>query len=86
LDSEGKSAADKFWHPDATVPWKDSLTGTWNGPDLVLIWGKGSVCIYSQTADTACWLPERLIKQIDNNNRSSEENPPENPVSSLQGT
>jgi hypothetical protein len=67
----------------ATVLWKDPLTRTWDVPDPVFIWGRGSVCIYSQTADAARWLPEKLIKQIDNNNRSSrsrEEKPPEKPV------
>jgi hypothetical protein len=34
----------------ATVLWKDPLTRTWNGPDPVLIWERGSLCIYSQTA------------------------------------
>jgi hypothetical protein len=83
LESEGKSAIDRFWHPDnknnfARVLWKDPLTRTWNGPDPVLICRRGSVCIYSQTADVACWLPETLLKQIDNYNRSREEKPPEN--------
>jgi hypothetical protein len=89
--TEIKSAADRFWHSDtkknfATILWKDPLTRTWNGSDPVLSWGRGSVCIYSQTADVTRWLPGRLIKQIDNNNRSREEKPPENPVSSLQRT
>lgn len=91
IPPEIKSAADRFWHSDtkknfATILWKDPLTRTWNGSDPVLSWGRGSVCIYSQTADVTRWLPGRLIKQIDNNNRSREEKPPENPVSSLQRT
>lgn len=51
LDAHGKSAADRLWHPEtnkeyATVMWKDPLTFKWNGPDPVLIWGRGSACIY----------------------------------------
>ena len=41
------------------------LTNTWNGPNPVLIWGRGSVCIFSQNKDGAQWLPERLVHQVD---------------------
>jgi hypothetical protein len=34
----------------------------WQGPDPVLIWGKGHACIYDSRAQNARWLPERLIK------------------------
>lgn len=69
LDSHGKSAADRFWHPEsqkqfAMVKWKDPLDNSWHGPDPVLIWGRGSVCIFSQKNDAARWLPERLVRQI----------------------
>ena len=37
----------------------------WNGPDPVLIWGRGSVCVFSQKEDGAQWLPERLVHQVD---------------------
>ena len=51
LDAYGKSAANRFWHPKtdknyATVMWGDPLTSKWNGPDPVLIWGRGSACIF----------------------------------------
>lgn len=47
------------------VLWKDPLTSTWRGPDPVLIWGRGHVCIFPRSAPGPCWLPERLVKQID---------------------
>ncbi|ADC33201.1 pol protein, partial [Simian retrovirus 4] len=77
LDDQGKSAADRFWHSDpkkqlAMVKWKDPLDNSWNGPDPVLIWGRGSVCVYSQAHDAARWLPERLVRQINNENQSRE--------------
>lgn len=42
LDSQGNSAAQRFWGADtkntyAQVRWKDPLTGSWYGPDSVLI-------------------------------------------------
>lgn len=73
LDVAGRSAASRFWHTQtktqfASVMWRDPLTNAWHGPDPVLIWGRGSACIYSQEDQAARWLPERLIKQIDTDN------------------
>ena len=67
LDKQGRSAADRLWHPTtnmdyAQVLWKDPLSGRWQGPDPVIIWGKGSACIYNSKEGGARWLPERLIK------------------------
>lgn len=63
LDSTGQSAAQRFWHANtqkqfAQVKWKDPLTNSWHGPDPVLIWGRGSVCVYSKDMSSARWLPE----------------------------
>lgn len=73
LDAQGKSAADRFWHQEtknqyATVMWKDPLTSKWNGPDPVLIWGRGSACIYDSQEGGARWLPERLVKPVNTPN------------------
>jgi hypothetical protein len=51
----------------------------------------GQTQCLSQEEVLSAYIPkqytrERLIKQIENNNRSREEKLPENPVSSLQGT
>ena len=69
LDSQGQSAADRFWHTDtqhqfASALWRDPMTNVWQGPDPILIWGRGSVCIYSKNDQAARWLPERLIRQV----------------------
>lgn len=67
LDASGRSAAERLWYPStqtdyAQVLWKNPLTGKWNGPDPVIIWGKGSVCICNLKEGGARWLPERLVK------------------------
>ena len=67
LDISGHSSADRLCHPKtsssyAQVLWKDPLTGMWNGPDPVIIWAKGSACIYNIKEGGVRWLPERLIK------------------------
>lgn len=53
------------------VKWRDPLTNTWNGPDYVLIWGRGSVCVFSQKEDRAQWVPERLVHQVGTDPESS---------------
>lgn len=75
LDASGCSAASRFWHTQtqtrfASVLWRDPLTNVWNGPDPVLIWGRGSVCVYSQHDREARWLPECLVKQIDSSSKT----------------
>lgn len=83
LDAEGHSAAQRFWDaqgpwPKALVRWKDPLTGTWNGPDPVLIWRRGHVCVFPQDAQTPHWLPERLVRQTEEvPSKSNEEIDPE---------
>lgn len=73
LDAQGKSAADRFWHQEtknqyAKVMWRDPLTSKWYGPDPVLIWGRGSACIYDSQEGGARWLPERLVKPVNTPN------------------
>ncbi|XP_056659782.1 MLV-related proviral Env polyprotein-like [Monodelphis domestica] len=73
LDTEGRSAADRFWHPHTTsnlaqVLWRDPLTGRWNGPDSVLTWGKGSACIFDKREQSARWIPSRLTKPFSPDN------------------
>ncbi|KAL0609699.1 Gag-Pro-Pol polyprotein [Plecturocebus cupreus] len=66
LDVNGLSAADRFWHPQdkavAKVWWKDTLSNQWHGPDPVLIWGRGHVCVFPRSADAPVWVPEHLVK------------------------
>jgi hypothetical protein len=32
--------------------WKDLLTGTWEGPDVLITWGRGYACVFPQNAET----------------------------------
>ena len=68
-DTVGKSAADCLWHLStannyARAMWRDPLSNKWQGPDPVLIWGKGHACIYDSRAQNARWLPEHLINHM----------------------
>jgi hypothetical protein len=56
------------------VKWQDPLTNEWKGPDLVLIWGRSSVCVFSQKEDGVQWLSERLVHQLDTDPESSSKN------------
>ena len=68
LDALGCTAADRHFsgksagHPQAM--WKDILTGSWKGPDPVLIWGRASVCVFPQDQQQPIWVPERLVRII----------------------
>ena len=66
IDKQGQTAAERFWHPRALpfaeVRWRDLLTNQWNGPDPVLIWGRGHVCVFPRDAEDPRWVPERLVR------------------------
>ena len=67
VDAEGKSASDHLWHLSTTqnyaqAVWEDPLSNKWQGPDPVLIWGKGHACVYDIQVRNTRWLPECLIK------------------------
>ena len=67
LDAEGNSAAQRFWGEQSSckkplVRWKDPLTNLWYGPDPVLIWGRGHVCVFPKDAEAPRWIPERLVR------------------------
>ena len=40
------------------VMWKDLLTGTWEGPDVLITSGRGYACVFPQTAETPVWIPD----------------------------
>jgi hypothetical protein len=52
LDKNGKSAAERHCtHQQGmavSVLWKDVLMGQWKGPDQVLVWSRGAVCVFPQ--------------------------------------
>lgn len=46
------------------VRWKDILTGKWCGPDPVLCWNRGAVCVFPQEPGREpLWVPERLVRK-----------------------
>ena len=46
------------------VTWKDALTGVWHGPDPVLAWARGAVCVFPQDHLDPIWVPERLVRKV----------------------
>ena len=40
------------------------ITGCWKGPDPVLVWERGSVCVFPQDHRQQLWVPERLTRAI----------------------
>lgn len=68
LDINGHSAAERHHMPHGPqrgmVKWKDILTGTWHGPDPVLTWARGSVCVFPQDKPDPVWVPERLVRKV----------------------
>lgn len=67
LHAGKKSAADRFWHPNSQkqftmVKWKDPLDNTQHGEVLSTF--------FSQENDAVRGMPEQLVKQIDNHNKS----------------
>lgn len=57
----------KHWNPNlcqskALVKWKDLLTGTWKGSNILSTQGRGHACIFPQDAPGPRWLPERLVR------------------------
>ena len=47
------------------VKWKNLADGTWYGPDPVLVWGRGAVCVFPQDTDSPIWVPECLVHAVD---------------------
>lgn len=55
------SPCNKGW-----VKWKDVLTGQWHGPDPVLSWTRGAVCVFPQEqGKEPVWVPERLVRPVE---------------------
>lgn len=67
LDDDGLSVADRHQCRAGTlkgyVKWKDVITGLWHGPDPVLAWARGSVCVFPQDRQDPLWVPERLTRR-----------------------
>ena len=67
-DKQGHVAAELHVNPDISpkgmVMWKDVLTGCWKGPDPVLVWARGSVCVFPQDHRQQLWVQELLTRAI----------------------
>ena len=46
------------------VKWKDILSGTWNGPDPVIVRSRGALCVFPQNQTDPIWVPERLTRTV----------------------
>lgn len=46
------------------VKWKDLLTGQWRGPDPLITSGRGYACVFPQDEDSPIWIPDRLIRPV----------------------
>ena len=55
------------------MKWKNLANGTWCGPDRVLIWGRGVVCIFPQDAELPIWVPECLVWTVDSSVQKPED-------------
>lgn len=68
LDDNNLAAADRHIknspRTQGFVKWKDVLTGQWRGPDPVLTWARGSVCVFPQDVEDPIWVPERLTRTV----------------------
>lgn len=82
LDQSGHSAVDRLCHRTTTQQYasvllRDPLTNKWNRPDPVLIWGRGSACIFDTRENFDRWLPPRLIKYVNPSDSPEESKNPE---------
>lgn len=70
LLDDGRAPADRHAHHEPSekgmVKWKDILTGQWMGPDPVVSWSRGAVCVFPQDPNkTPVWVPERLVRKAE---------------------
>ena len=76
-DSEWRDASKKTAASNAQAgnsDWDNNIL-LGEGPDPVLIWGRGSVCVFSREKDRARWLPDKLIRQMSTDSKSSKVSP-----------
>ncbi|XP_069738427.1 KRAB-A domain-containing protein 2 [Phaenicophaeus curvirostris] len=77
LDEDGQSAADRHWdyknNNKPEIYWKDPMDGKIRGPDPVLIWGRGYVCVFPTDETSPRWIPERCVRHAKNKNGKAAE-------------
>ena len=45
------------------VYWKTPEENIWKGPDPLITWRRGYVCVFPETMATPFWIPSRRIKK-----------------------
>ena len=79
-DKNDLTAAEWFANPEAsykgTVMWKDVLSGQWHVPDPMLVWARGSVCVFPQDHCQLLWVPQRLTRVVQDGQRCPDEAAP----------
>ena len=77
VNAGSHTAAENHWQPSSPrkplVKWKNLANGTWCGPDRVLTWGRGAVCIVPQDAELPIWVPECLVRTVDSSVQKPED-------------
>ena len=68
-----------------SVLWKDILTGVWNGPDPVLAWARGAVCVFPQTHQDPICVPEQLVRKINQPPKDNDFNTYDEPPDDTHG-
>ncbi|KAL6032002.1 hypothetical protein STEG23_020742 [Scotinomys teguina] len=50
---------------EAPGTWKELSSGLWKGPDPVLVWARGAVCVFPQDGEIPIWVPECCVRTVD---------------------
>jgi hypothetical protein len=63
----GFTPAEKHWehHNKQHLPqvlWKDVMTGAWQGPSPVSLWGRDHVCVFPEGAESLIWVLSGFVK------------------------
>jgi hypothetical protein len=59
------------------VLWKDVMTGAWQGPSLVLLWGQGHAYVFPEGTESPIWVPSQFVQTHGTNQPSDAEAPPD---------
>jgi hypothetical protein len=77
----GFTPAEKHWeHRNKHLPqvlWKDVITGAWQGPSPVLLWGQCHACVFPESAESPIWVPSWFVKTHGTHQPSDAEAPPD---------
>jgi hypothetical protein len=82
FSESGFTPAEKHWeHCNKQylpqVLCKDVMTGAWQGPSPVLLWGRGHACVFPEGAESPIWVPSWFVKMHGTHQPSDAEAPPD---------